>query len=147
MAVAGMLASTANAAPPPDGTWLYQSNYGGKRPPNDIRLMRVYVEIEEGKAANLNVSGNTGAKCSKFPDRTMPISYTVRKPRIVIRSDGTFSSKWMMVTPSGKIKLRGSINKARIKGTLSLTMTGIKALGTCSTTHSFSVKTQASSDY
>ena len=148
-------APAAHADPLTPGTWLFQSNYGSKprprEPPNDVRLMRVYVEFEEGaQALILGISGNTGAKCSKFPGRRTPVSYTVKKPRVEIRDDGSFASRWMKLVSSrgytGKIKLTGgTINSERVKGTLRLRMK-IKGLGRCSEKHRFRVKIQASSN-
>ena len=148
-------APAAQSAPLTPGTWLFQSNYGSKprprKPPDDVRLMRVYVEYEEGaQALILGISGNTGAKCSKFPGRRTPVSYTVKKPRVEIRDDGSFASRWMKLASSrgytGKIKLRGgTINSERVTGTLRLRMK-IKSLGRCSETHRFRVKIQASSN-
>ena len=69
------------------------------------------------------------------------------KPRVVIREDASFASKWMKLVSSsgykGKLKLTGgTINSERVKGTLRLRMT-IKSLGRCSTKHRFRVKIQA----
>lgn len=148
--VVGLAAPAAHAAPPlTPGVWLYQSNYGGKPRPGDHRLMRVYVEYEEGaQALILGIEGNTGAKCSKFPGRRTQVSYTVKKPRVAIRDDGSFASRWMKLASNsgykGKVKLTGgTINSERVKGTLRLRMT-IKSLGRCSTKHRFRVKIQAS---
>ena len=69
------------------------------------------------------------------------------KPRVVIREDASFASKWMKLVSSsgykGKLKLTGgTINSERVKGTLRLRMT-IKSLGRCSTKQRFRVKIQA----
>src|SRR5687767_6688151 len=109
--VVGLTASAAHAAPLTPGPWLFQSNYGTPRP-GDVRLMRVYVEVEEGaQAMILGISGNTGANCSKFPGRRMQVSYTVRKPRVAIRDDASFASEWMRLVSSsgygGRVKLTG----------------------------------------
>ena len=151
--VVALAAPAAHAAPLTPGVYLFQSIYGGKprpgKPPNDVRLMRVYVEYEEGaQALILGISGNTGAKCSKFPGRRTQVSYTVKKPRVVIRDDGSFASTWMKLASSrgytGKVKLTGgTINSERVKGTLRLRMK-IKSLGRCSEKHRFRVKIQAS---
>ena len=77
--VAGLAASAAHAEPLTPGPWLFQENYGPKSRPGDSRLLRFYVEYEEGaRPMILAISGNTGADCSKFPDRRMQVSYTVR---------------------------------------------------------------------
>ena len=150
-----LAAPAAHAAPLTPGTYLFQSNYGPKprprKPPSDVRLMRVDVEYEEGaQALILSIEGHTGAKCSKFPGRRTPVSYTVKKPRVVIRDDGSFATGWMKLVSSsgykGKIKLtRGTITTERVKGTLRLRMK-IKSLGRCSEKHRFRVKIQASSN-
>ena len=153
--VVALAAPAAQSAPLTPGTWLFQSNYGSKprpgKPPDDVRLMRVYVEYEEGaQALMLGIEGNTGAKCSKFPGRRTPVSYAVKKPRVAIGDDGSFATKWMKLASSsgykGKIKLTGgTINSERVKGTLRLRMK-IKSLGRCSEKHRFRVKIQASSN-
>jgi hypothetical protein len=112
--------------------------------------MRVYVEFEEGaQPMILGISGNTGANCSKFPDRRTPVSYTVKKPRIAIGDDASFASEWMKLVSSsgyrGRLKLRGTINSERVKGTLRLRMR-IRSLGRCTTKHRFRVKLQAGSE-
>ena len=93
----------------------------------------------------LGISGATRAKCSKFPGRPT-VSYTVKKPRVAIRGNGRFASGWMKLVSSsgirGKVKLTGTIDSERVKGTLRLRMT-IKSLGSCSTKERFKVKTQA----
>jgi hypothetical protein len=139
----GLAASAAHAAPLTEGPWLFQSNYGGGK----SRLMRVYVEVGGGQAAILGVSGTTRANCSKVPGRRTPVSYTAKNARIAIRGNGTFASKAMKLASSrgigaGKVKLRGSIDSERVKGTLWL-RTALGPLGICSTTESFSVKVQA----
>jgi hypothetical protein len=154
--VVALAAPAAHAEPLTPGVYLYQSNYGPKprprKPPNDARLMRVYVEYEEGaQALMLGIEGHTGAKCSKFPGRRTPVSYTVKKPRLEIRDDGSFASRWMKLASipgyTGKIKLTGgTINSERVKGTLRLRMK-IKSLGRCSEKHRFRVKIQASSNH
>jgi hypothetical protein len=112
--------------------------------------MRVYVEFEEGaQPMILGISGNAGANCSKFPGRRTQVSYTVKKPQVPILDDASFASEWMRLASSpgyrGKVKLKGTINSERVKGTLRLRMR-IKSFGRCTTKHRFRVKIQAGSE-
>ena len=148
--VVGLAASAAHAAPLTPGVWLFQSNYGGKPRAGDSHLMRVYVEYEEGSQAMiLGISGNTGADCSKIPDRRTQVDYTVKKPQVAIRADGGFASEWMKIASSpgytGKVKLKGTIDSERVKGTLRLRMR-IKTFGRCTIKERFRVRIQASSE-
>jgi hypothetical protein len=142
--VLGLAASTAFAAPLSNGNWLFQSNYGGGK----SRLIRIDVE-DTGpgpQAAIMTLSGSTIAKCSKGPKRKVVITYTAKKPRIEIVGNSSFSSKWIKLVSysgfSGKIKLKGSIDTSRVKGTLWFRAT-TKLFGKCSVKEKFSVKVQA----
>jgi hypothetical protein len=150
VAVAGLAASVAHAAPLTPGVWLFAGNYGGEQRPGDARGMRVYVEFEEGaQPMILGISGSTGADCSKFPDRRTQVSYTVKKPQLPVNDDASFASDWMRLASSpgytGRIKLKGTINSERVKGTLRLRMR-IRGFGRCTTKHRFRVKLQAGSE-
>ena len=94
----------------------------------------------------LGISGNTGANCSKFPDRRTTVSYTVKKPQVAIDDDASFASEWMKPVSSpgyrGRVKLRGTINSERVRGTFRLRMR-IRAFGSCSIKERFKVKIQA----
>jgi hypothetical protein len=67
----------------------------------------------------------------------------VKKPRIAVRDDASFTTEWMKLAGvRGKIKLKGTINSERVKGTLRLTIR-IKGLGRCTRQDRFRVKVQA----
>ena len=140
LVVAGF-ATTAVAAPLTEGPWLFQSNYGGGKK----RLVRAYVEVTPTAATILSLDGNTVPKCSKGPKLRGALSYTAKKPQIAI-VNSSFSTKWIKLVSysgfSGKIKLKGTIDTNRIKGTLWF-RAKLRTFGNCSIKEKFNVKRQA----
>lgn len=127
--------TSAPAQLPAEGSWNYQGQT--KR----VHEFRTYLTVAAGTATLTSIDGISDAKCSKQP-RGGLVSFAIGVVKVPVKSDGSFSTKWVKLRRdgqtllSGKLKAKGKFAGTSVSGTVWVKSKG-KFSGSCSIKQKF----------